>query len=599
MEHRIDPAAPSGVAEGLLSVRHGVEVDESAPIDGPRAPVPEHLTWRAPLPVADGPSALLGPELTRAPTPAGQQRSITVLDVPTRPDVDTTAAPAPAAAIDPTTRPVTAPADAGHADTGSADTGSADTRSTDTRSTDAAAPPSPDTPPVARARRVGLGDPLPTKPSTATSRTPSERGRPEPAPLARSTGDPRSAPTPLGDPKSPDGATGPAAGPTVDPPVGAAPSTPTVPVSESVREAVRAVTGTDVSTAPVLRSAEVSHRAQAIDARAFTEGATAHIPSSIGALDEGAGSGLLAHELTHVVQQRAMGDRTPEEDSPLGRRFEAEAQTAERLALDARRAPTGGPAPMRAAAVDPHARPTLDLPVLAAIAPAPDRGSRPVAALAAPVDASPARSHRPARSATRVGTTRTVGSGIGPADDARWPTRHLVPVPVPDDETRHPAPVLRSADLRSPDPAPSALRSPTAPIPAPWSPLGESTPTGAMTTPTAVPGPSRPARAPFPLPGVAPGPTSGLGLDRVPRETPDRIPGGAAGPSTDLAETATDALPAGPVRSGTTGFEQALTSAGSTSTDDELVDRVMPRIVDRLEDALRDQRERAGRLTDL
>jgi hypothetical protein len=82
--------------------------------------------------------------------------------------------------------------------------------------------------------------------------------------------------------------------------------------------------------------------AGALDARAFTHGGEVYLPSSHGPLSGQAASSLLAHELTHVVQQRRLGPDLPSEATAHGRELEAQAVAAERgqpLPLASRPAP--------------------------------------------------------------------------------------------------------------------------------------------------------------------------------------------------------------------------------------------------------------------
>ncbi len=103
-------------------------------------------------------------------------------------------------------------------------------------------------------------------------------------------------------------------------------------------QAVPAGTGPGVSTASATKDGPVKvHRDQSagdlsksLDARSFTHGGEIFLPSSHGSLTSGTGKALLAHELTHVTQQRRMGSSLPDERSPHGQRLEAEAVAAER-----------------------------------------------------------------------------------------------------------------------------------------------------------------------------------------------------------------------------------------------------------------------------
>ena len=78
------------------------------------------------------------------------------------------------------------------------------------------------------------------------------------------------------------------------------------------------------------RSPEASDLAGALDARAFTSGTDIYLPESHGPLSGQKAQSLLAHEVTHVVQQRRFGSSLPAEDSAHGQQLEAQAVAAER-----------------------------------------------------------------------------------------------------------------------------------------------------------------------------------------------------------------------------------------------------------------------------
>ena len=78
------------------------------------------------------------------------------------------------------------------------------------------------------------------------------------------------------------------------------------------------------------RGPEASELAGAMDARAFTSGTDVYLPASHGPLSGQKAQSLLAHELTHVSQQRRLGSSLPAEDSALGQQLEAQAVAAER-----------------------------------------------------------------------------------------------------------------------------------------------------------------------------------------------------------------------------------------------------------------------------
>src|SRR5207249_3884295 len=77
------------------------------------------------------------------------------------------------------------------------------------------------------------------------------------------------------------------------------------------------------------RGSEASQLAGALEARAFTHGGDVYLPQSHGPLGGSRAGSLLAHELTHVAQQRKLGSSLPTEDTPAGRSLEAQAVAAE------------------------------------------------------------------------------------------------------------------------------------------------------------------------------------------------------------------------------------------------------------------------------
>jgi hypothetical protein len=85
------------------------------------------------------------------------------------------------------------------------------------------------------------------------------------------------------------------------------------------------------SAAPVrvMRDAAVASTAAQLKAKAFTHAGDVYLPAHHGPLDSGSGRSLLAHELTHVQQQRDLGASLPAEHTPEGQRLERAAQVAE------------------------------------------------------------------------------------------------------------------------------------------------------------------------------------------------------------------------------------------------------------------------------
>ncbi|HYM49501.1 MAG TPA: DUF4157 domain-containing protein, partial [Candidatus Limnocylindrales bacterium] len=88
--------------------------------------------------------------------------------------------------------------------------------------------------------------------------------------------------------------------------------------------------GIDPGEARVHRDGAASSQAHQLRARAFTQSSEVYLPAEQGPLESTGTQALLAHELTHVAQQRRLGQSLPAENSPLGQRLEADAQDVER-----------------------------------------------------------------------------------------------------------------------------------------------------------------------------------------------------------------------------------------------------------------------------
>jgi hypothetical protein len=105
----------------------------------------------------------------------------------------------------------------------------------------------------------------------------------------------------------------------------------------------------------VHRDGTASQLSKDLDARSFTHSGEIFLPASHGPLTSGRGKALLAHELTHVNQQRTLGSSLPQEHTPHGQKLEADAVAAERTAD----LPLASPAPTRDATPAPAARPDV------------------------------------------------------------------------------------------------------------------------------------------------------------------------------------------------------------------------------------------------
>jgi hypothetical protein len=111
--------------------------------------------------------------------------------------------------------------------------------------------------------------------------------------------------------------------------VEAPPAAPSVRVPGPLASALQATHGVDVSDVKVHRGPQVSTEARGLGAVAFARDQEVFLPPEAGPIDEPATLGLLAHELTHVVQQRTLGG-APREGTKQAERLEVEARTAER-----------------------------------------------------------------------------------------------------------------------------------------------------------------------------------------------------------------------------------------------------------------------------
>ena len=100
--------------------------------------------------------------------------------------------------------------------------------------------------------------------------------------------------------------------------------------SPSTSASVEAANAGGASGVRIHRGPEASNLAGALDARAFTRGSDIYLPESHGPLSGQKAQSLLAHELTHVAQQRRLGSSVPAEDSSHGQQLEAQAVAAER-----------------------------------------------------------------------------------------------------------------------------------------------------------------------------------------------------------------------------------------------------------------------------
>lgn len=154
--------------------------------------------------------------------------------------------------------------------------------------------------------------------------------------------------------------------------------------------------GSEAPTVKVHRDDTATRLSKSLDARSFTHGGEIYLPSSHGPLTSGKGRSLLAHELTHVTQQRKLGSSLPEEHTPHGGALEAEAVAAER-ASDMPLGPSSTATRARQPQEAPGSMPDLSAPPVHATA------------TAGPSATGPAQ-RAPANAGTGAGTNAGDGS---------------------------------------------------------------------------------------------------------------------------------------------------------------------------------------------
>ncbi|MFI8106607.1 DUF4157 domain-containing protein [Streptomyces sp. NPDC086023] len=204
-------------------------------------------------------------------------------------------------------------------------------------------------PPDAAAPMEGEGRPPPGAEALPPAADPNRGAEPRSGSVpAPTTPEYRAEPPAVAPPALPD--TGPPAGPVpAEPPARpplrhrsprSAPPAPEAPAD--LARAVSELHGVDVTGTPLHTGEHVTRMAQDMAAQAFTKNGEVYLPNTASALDSARTRGLIAHELTHVAQQKRYGGSLPPENSPAGRALEAEAISAERYF----RGDPGAPAPL-------------------------------------------------------------------------------------------------------------------------------------------------------------------------------------------------------------------------------------------------------------
>lgn len=113
--------------------------------------------------------------------------------------------------------------------------------------------------------------------------------------------------------------------PTPEPPPGLTVSAAPMALAREIAAAA----GVELDRVLVHRGPEIDRRAQDLGAAAYAVDDTVHVGSAAGPDDSVEARALVAHELTHVAQQRRLGSALPEEASAAGGELEAEALAVE------------------------------------------------------------------------------------------------------------------------------------------------------------------------------------------------------------------------------------------------------------------------------
>lgn len=114
-------------------------------------------------------------------------------------------------------------------------------------------------------------------------------------------------------------------------------------VPADLRAQLEPMLGANLSDVAVHRGPATARAASDLQARAFTVDSEVHLPDKLGPTSHGEGRETLAHELTHVVQQRRLGAVKPDESSSSGEAMEAEARTVARRVAGSQRVSVAAP----------------------------------------------------------------------------------------------------------------------------------------------------------------------------------------------------------------------------------------------------------------
>lgn len=201
---------------------------------------------------------------------------------------------------------------------------------------------------------------------------------------------------------------------TAAPPPGGSGPTP-IPVRRGVQRSPETVPpdlraeleprlGESLDDVRVHRGPEVGDAARSIRAKAFAVGGEVYLPDEHGPTTAGEGRRILAHELTHVAQQRRFGSSLPAEHTPEGQRLEREAlEVGGQAPVPVRRTSVAGPgAPQRLAGSSDTVAPREVRPV-PAVGSQPDFAAQ--AAIAATIQRAAVGAGIPASVSTTPSTT--------------------------------------------------------------------------------------------------------------------------------------------------------------------------------------------------
>lgn len=125
------------------------------------------------------------------------------------------------------------------------------------------------------------------------------------------------------------------------------------PVPADLRATMHDVLGVDVGDRMVHRGPAVSAEAESLGATAFSRDGEVFVGDDVGGLDTSTGRAAVAHELTHVAQQRAHS-MLPTESSAEGLVLEAQAQRVEQFVRGDAAAPKPPPAMLHARTAPPQ-----------------------------------------------------------------------------------------------------------------------------------------------------------------------------------------------------------------------------------------------------